>query len=468
MSNGRHDGFVGSDAWGAARRMNGLDTVMWRAEVDPLLRSTVMAVYTLDRVPPWADVVAEHERIVGLVPRLAQRVSETRLGVGNPGWRHDTKLDLDYHVRRVRLPEPADHGALLMLAQTMACTPFDRRRPLWEAVLAEGLNGDQAGYVLKLHHSSMDGAALMCLDALMHPPYGSDRPQPGLSLVRKEDDETERRARPAGSIGALAAVGGKLLGHATGALRHPSRAVREGSRLAESLVHVFSRPAVAPSPLLRGRAGSWRFVTVDAPLSSVRSAAKAAGVSLNDAVVSAVLGGLRRYHEHFGVPLSTVAAAIPIAGGRPGQIRGGNGFSVARMAMPMGEADPVRRMRMVRELITGVRSERAGKAPALLAHSMGVLPSFVIAPVLKHTTQAHDVQISTLRGAEAPLSLAGARILRLYPFGPLPAIALSVTMHTYDGNCCFGVNFDAAAVRDPDVLVRCLQDGIDETTTTGS
>ena len=66
-------------------------------------------------------------------------------------------IDLDYHVRRVHLPEPGSMEQLLQLAQGVAMRPLDRARPLWEALLIEGLEGGRAAYFLKSHHSVTDG-----------------------------------------------------------------------------------------------------------------------------------------------------------------------------------------------------------------------------------------------------------------------------------------------------------------------
>jgi hypothetical protein len=47
-------------------------------------------------------------------------------------------------------------------------------------------------------------------------------------------------------------------------------------------------------------------------------------------------------------------------------------------------------------------------------------------------------------------------------YGPLSGAALNVTLFSYDGICQLGVASDRAAVRDPDLLARCLEQGIAE------
>lgn len=49
------------------------------------------------------------------------------------------------------------------MVRTLLLTPFDRRRPLWEATLIEGLAGGRAAYLLKVHHSLADGVGMIQL-----------------------------------------------------------------------------------------------------------------------------------------------------------------------------------------------------------------------------------------------------------------------------------------------------------------
>jgi hypothetical protein len=58
--------------------------------------------------------------------------------------------------------------------------------------------------------------------------------------------------------------------------------------------------------------------------------------------------------------------------------------------------------------------------------------------------------------------IAGSRIMRMYPFGPLPGCAATITLLSHDGTCCIGVNLDPAAVTEPSVLMAGLRAGLDE------
>jgi hypothetical protein len=72
------------------------------------------------------------------------------------------------------------------------------------------------------------------------------------------------------------------------------------------------------------------------------------------------------------------------------------------------------------------------------------------------------VQASNIPGLGHPVYLAGAKVLRMYPIGPRPGVTAMVTMVSYDGVCCIGVNFDPEAITDLELFDSCLRDGFDE------
>jgi hypothetical protein len=130
---------------------------MWRIERDPLLRSTILCVWTLDRAPDRVRLHATLEKTERLVPRLRQRVVSDPLGVSPPRWEPDPYFDVNYHVRTVRVPGAGTMRDFLDMAAPVAMQAFDKDRPLWELYCVEGLEGGRAGVLLKLHHAMSDG-----------------------------------------------------------------------------------------------------------------------------------------------------------------------------------------------------------------------------------------------------------------------------------------------------------------------
>jgi len=163
-----HSSTDGPLHWGEAREMNALETLMWRIEADPRLRSTICAVEILDCVPDWDRFIAAADWGTRMVPRFRQKVVEPALGIGNPCWVNDPDFDLHYHVRRVRLPEGGGWPALFFAAEQVAMTPFDRARSPWESFLFEGLPDGRAAHMLKMHHSTTDGMGGVQLFSQLH------------------------------------------------------------------------------------------------------------------------------------------------------------------------------------------------------------------------------------------------------------------------------------------------------------
>jgi hypothetical protein len=91
--------------WGRSREMNGIEALMWRAESDPRMRSTICSLALLDRMPDWDRFVAACDWGSRMAPRFRQKVVEPMFGIGTPCWVNDPDFDLHYHVRRIRITQ---------------------------------------------------------------------------------------------------------------------------------------------------------------------------------------------------------------------------------------------------------------------------------------------------------------------------------------------------------------------------
>ena len=74
-------------------------------------------------------------------------------------WVENDDIDLDYHLRRARVPAPGGRRELDQLIGEIASTPLDRDRPLWEMYVAEGLADNRIAIIHKVHHVLADGVA---------------------------------------------------------------------------------------------------------------------------------------------------------------------------------------------------------------------------------------------------------------------------------------------------------------------
>ena len=458
--------------WSRSGRMNDLEAVMWRAERHPQLSSTIVALELLDTAPDWERLRAAHEWGADLVPRFRQRVVEPLIGaVGPPGWAPDPAFDLDYHLRRTGLPAPGGHAQLLELVQAFAQSPLDRSRPLWEALLVEGLAGGRSAYVLKSHHSLSDGIAGIQLIGGIH----SRMRAPTREDVRIELQSAVGARRAIGlTLDELADGARGLPGVARGALAplrrlaaHPRSSAAAGQRFLGSLRRVSSAPGT-PSELLRPRTGrTWRFRTLEASLGELKAAGRAVGGSLNDAYLAALLGGLARYHDRFGAEVVDLPVAVPVSLRRPDDPQGGNRFTAVQIAGPATIADPLERMAAIRALILAARGEPALDLAGLAAPVLSRLPADIAILARSRVGAQADLSASNFPGIREDVYIAGARVERFFAFGPLPGSAVMATLVSHGGVCCITLNCDGEAIREPDTLVECLGDAFDEVLAVG-
>ena len=457
--------------WGTSAQMSPLETAMWRAEAaDPRLRVNVSMLELLDPAPDWDRLLAAHEWASRMVPRMRQRVVEPALALGTPTWVTVADLDLSWHVHRVRVPAPGSLRQLLDVVQEFAAAPFDRDRPLWQALFVEGLAGGRAGYAVKSHHSVTDGLGAVQLMMRLHSrsaEHDPHRPEPGAPAASGASRAGLLAAQVAGAV---RATPGTALRQGAGVLGALARPFDSASRVAGQAVGVArwaGQNAAAPrgSALLARRGGGWHFDAIDVPLADLKAGAKAAGGSLNDGLLAAVIGGFRRYHERYDAALDRLVVGFPISLRTQDDPQGGNRFTGARFAAPMAERDPAARIAAVRQFVLTARAASAAAAdavPAALAPALSWLPAPVIGIVSGRLTSTNDVQVSSIPGVPYPVFIAGSRITHMYPFGPLPGCAAMITLISHDGDCCIGINTDTSSIADPGALADDLRAGLDE------
>jgi hypothetical protein len=232
-----------------------------------------------------------------------------------------------------------------------------------------------------------------------------------------------------------------------------THAVQVGGSVARYLA-----PATTPhSPLMRARTMARGLGTLDVPLDDLKRAGKAAGGSLNDAFVAAVIGGLAKYHEFHGEHVDDLRMVMPINLRDPSANLGGNHFTPARFLVPMRIKDPAERIVELGRIARIVRDEPAVTLTDALAGILNQLPTTVTTALFGSMLKGADFVTSNVPGAPFPIYAGGAQLERMYAFGPLSGAAINVTLLSNCGTCCIGVNLDSVAVPDQELFMSCLE-----------
>ena len=113
------------------------------------------------------------------------------------------------------------------------------------------------------------------------------------------------------------------------------------------------------------------------------------------------------------------------------------------------------------------RSEPAVDLTDGLAGALELLPAPVTAAVFRTMLGNMDVVCSNVPGIPIRAWIAGAEMVREYPFAPASGSALSVTLMSHGDVACIGVSCDVAAVADPALLCECLHEALGEIVAVG-
>lgn len=455
--------------------MSDADALMWNNERDPMLRSTILSVMLLDREPEASRLAEAVQLSLDAVPRLRQHVVLDPLHAAPPSWRNDENFDLRYHVRHVALPGAGTMRDLLDFAEPVAMQAFDKDRPLWELYRVSGLEGGRSAILIKLHHSISDGVGLVRMTASLV--ERSRDPEPHAKKRRRVSvgEEAEPELGPFyEALGALRYRAGTEIGRTGRLLQTLARSARDlaadpvstarsAADLAGSIARTLRPVTHRLSPLMTGSSLGVRFEHLEYPLDALKAAARAVGGTLNSAFLGGVTGGLRQYHARHGKTVEALRMTMPIniRSGIEGD-RAGNQFSPARFEVPIDLSDPVERMRQIAAAVSRERHEPALPLVDDIAGLLGELPELLTVNLFGSMLKAIDIVTSNVPGPPFAVYAGGARVEKMFGFGPLSGAAANLTLFSYDGSVYFAVNVDPAAVPDPDVFMECLRSGIDE------
>ena len=459
----------GSPSMRFDRRMSDAEALMWNLEKDPSLRSTFLNVTFLDSPPSFEGFRRRIQRAVVDIPRLGQRVVPAPARLAPPEWVDDPSFDLDFHVRHVALPGPGSDRQLLDLAALDFQDPFDRARPLWQFTIVDGLEGDRAALLAKMHHTITDGVGGVRLSAMFIDLERDAQDPETISLHAAGDVDrgiVESVARSvAHDLRRQFGMSRRAAAAAVDLALHPGKALNLAGDTADVLASLLRQVLVlegARSPLWAGRRSlGRRFEVTTVDLEQLKAQAKALGGTVNDAFVSCVAGGAGAYHREKGVEIDELRVAMPVST-RDDKSAGGNAFSPTRALVPAGTKDPVDRFRAIRDRLGGARRERAVSITDALAGVLNNLPTSAVVTFARQQAETVDFATSNVRGAPWDLFIAGAQILHNHPMGPTAGTAFNATVLSYRGNLDVGLNIDTAAVDDPVLLRACIEDAFRE------
>jgi WS/DGAT/MGAT family acyltransferase len=411
------------------------------------------------------DAVRERlEARLHLIPRYRQKLVEAPLGIAGPVWADDEDFDLDWHLVHATLPAP---DALPEYMGREFSRKLDRSRPLWELHVVDGLPDGQVALVPKMHHALVDGVAAIDVGTVLLDPS----PEP-LDIPPPEQPWSPQPYDPRAHIARLAAtpfVRAQQLAMDTAvrALETSPRSAAEDLKRATDLLVELARqrPQAPMTPLNEPLGPNRRYATVSAELDAIKAAGKRTGGTVNDVLLAAVAGMLRRYLPEAGGTTAgqPPVALVPVSIRREeekGQL--GNRISMVFVDLPVDEPDAAKRVSRVAAETRELKGSAAVRAGGMIAGATGWVPPAVSSVLVRAMggVRAHNLVVSNVPGPQQPFYINGSRLLTASPaVPPNPANQrLTVGILSYDG----GVSFGLLADRDLDPPVAAAAAALDE------
>ncbi|HEX4944356.1 MAG TPA: wax ester/triacylglycerol synthase family O-acyltransferase [Usitatibacteraceae bacterium] len=408
-----------------------------------------------------------------LAPVFTRRIASLPFDIASPVWVEDREVDLDHHIRRIRLRKPGTMAALEATVGRLHGELLDRNRPLWMFYVIEGLATGEVAWYSKIHHAALDGAAGVKLaEAILD---ASSKPRKVAGPAKRKLEKTPGVAELLGAAFTKSiAEYGKLV-----------RSIPEGARVLKESLRAISSLAPPGKGSARGMpigpatafnipiGGKRAFATASIPLTEVKTIARRHDAKVNDVVLALVSGAVRRYLiTKNALPRKPLVAAMPVSLRAEGDSIYSTRATLVLANLATHLAHPLARLEAIRA--------SAGNAKAITVKAKSIIPMdfpplgapWLLAAIARAYGYAQGVRsfpplanlvVSNVPGPQAPLFLAGARMLTWWPVSIVEhGLGLNVTVQSYSGSLDFGLVAACDAMPDVRKLAAALYDAHEE------
>jgi WS/DGAT/MGAT family acyltransferase len=398
------------------------------------------------------------ESFLHLVPRYRQRIYEIPV-FDHAVWVDDPHFDIDYHVRHTSLPKPGRIDQLKNLVARIMAQPLDRKRPLWETWIVEGLEGgEQFAMITKIHHCMIDGSSGVDLANIQFSPSAEApelkepekfRPRPAPRRLELFANEARRQA----SIPLEIVRDFRQFLEDTDDLRE------ELATRANALTRLFGMGMTADETPINDRLGPHRrFEWISCRLDGLKSIRKGLGCSINDVVLTVVTGAVRNYLIAHGTDVSAIEFKVstPVSVRRE-EDKGkmGNHVSSWIIPLPIDEPDPRAQLERIHDLTEELKATNQAIGIQMINQVQEWTPSTLLSLGAQSMSGPINTIVTNVPGPQMPLYFHGARLRAIYPAVPLmEGMGLGIALTSYAGTMGIGFNSDPDIVPDLELFVR--------------
>lgn len=350
-------------------------------------------------------------------------------------WVDDDDFQIARHLEYAPL-ETVSEQAFADRVDALASAKLDLSRPLWHMQVVPN-HPAGAAMILRIHHCIADGIALVRVLLSMTE----------AAPAAPESTPTEAPAND------------------QAAQRSPKT---PPFTLAKELIEAVPRMLMLPDghtsfkrPLTGERRTAW---SKPLPLEKIKQIAHTHGGKINDVVLAASAGALRRYFLHHNEPIDgiTFRVLVPInIRSLSGPIELGNKVGFIYLPLPVACADPVERLRQVKAAMDAIKSGKEAYLSYLALCFFGTLPRALQHFLIDTFNQNASSTMTNVPGPRDTLFFAGQTITHMNFFGPQSGkMGVGISVFSYQNELTLGISADAGMVPAPDILTGCFEQEI--------
>ena len=402
--------------------------------------------------------------------RLRQRVVQPSMPMAWPYWEDDPNFNLNAHVHRVALPELGDQAMLQTFASDLVSMPLDTSKPLWQIHVIENYV-DGGALLYRLHHVIGDGTALSGLlmsvtDSESEVLDGGEGAATSTNSVQVvASDTTPQIAKQAFIAAKLSRrIAKKFVIAGLDIISDPDKTgdyVNKGLAYTQSSLQLALK-ILEPETVFSNKLGVSKQVAWSRPFSitEIDALRDKLGGTLNDIMLTVIIGGLRRYMVANEKPVNAARfrAAIPVNLRKNSMITHlGNKFGLVFLSVPLAMADPQERLAEVRARMDLLKQSTDAQTVYNLVSAFSYIPSGMQSAVVKQVGVLASAVITNVSGPPEDRYFAGQKIENGMFWAPQPArVGLGITIFSFADNVYIGVNADRKVMPEPDTFVECV------------
>lgn len=465
--------------------------------------------------PDSAELRKVFDSTLAKFPVLKRRPVRAGLGWA---WEDSPDFNLEDHLQEITYDQPISMVEVQQFLSEQRSIPLSKDRPLWCAhllspvVMADGTLG--SALVERFHHSIADGVRLtqvllgMCesdeaavsavvshssasrseehddgvLDIAKHAAEEvTDALTSGLNDLVSGAANTLRHPRTAvvqapGNAASMIAAGWHGLEGGIGLVRHPDRLLDalealgvENYRGTNDLSSV-TKLALASSEetVWTGEPGLVKAVAWSEPisLSDVKAIGKQSGATVNDVLLAAIAGGLRRYLAERGDEVEEVIWMVPVnlkpfEENLPPDL--GNYFALVFVPMPLSSTAPADRLSEMHHRMERIKNSDEAVLTFGLQRMVSTSPSQIAYFLTNFFANKAVGVLTNVPGPRSQITLAGVPVHQVVGFAPCSGNQpMTATIFSYNGGVTVGFATDAGLVPDPDRLSQYVLADIEQ------